>query len=1406
MSNFDAWTDRLGANIGEVEEVRLDRVDSALQSVHGFLQEHSDQQAVFNAIYDEVKKLLNFSTPEEAASLNSAYSVLVAKYQDLEDNLQEKKSALEKWSELLGWYGETAEQLNHVQFQVESQKSRPEDLERFAEELATIALKQATWSEGAPVIDGASQQSGTKILDKATGKRVTAVSLVDDIESRVGALQKGLANKRALLHKVGIQWTHFQQIQNNLSEGLLTTQGNTQEIIFKVDTFDKLGQAVKDICDLLELHKQRQDAKDNLHKEGKLLMDEDESNVTTIQNILASIDVNWEKVSEMLKDQKAKYTEMNIAWQHFNDAKDKLHAGISEVDKLSESVKEAPNDVTQANIALDRSKKALEILKKAKVSLDTMDSKGQILFKQAEPISGFQVDVVEGSLRDAHERWQSAFDSLTKKLQSLEAQLIVWKQIDESKNEVLHWLGETSEALSNGIENLSDIDGGQSRLTRYKDELPTHYNLKTSIISKTSQLVKLNNGKPIPTLDSLNKLLEDEFADVKNIADKLESIAYTFSEKEKSIKSNIKFTGDSISKLREALIKCDDLTGENTKIFDRLKKCQALKVELQGVGSNLGSLNDKIEEIKSSYPAFGESGLAKELKGLQERYNSVSSHANKIENTLLAFLKKYHTEKFGILQRGVATHKEKVVWCLPEPGSDRYNLEVKLSSLQDVAAGLQDFEAKKEELDQSLQVLQNVETPEKIEELVCERRQVVAELEALKSTYNTTKQSLERNTGLWQKYELMSENVASWLKETEGKVRAESVSQLNLKKVPDKIKEIEGFKKQVSDYEPEVKEITSLVIKFASGYIDRLHKLDKNKDLYKADVKEVNKWLTDADRKLISYEELLSSGAKPMQAYQAKLEELKAFADDREKGQALLNKAVEHGEALFSGISPEDRESVRTELRGLRDASEALIDKANAIHKKVEGIMLQRSSFDDSYKQVKQWVTEAEDKLGSKIELKPTLKKKKMAMHGYRALSQDVNTHKNIMRQLQDKIGALSDSEATAKFDEILSSYGKLSTNVEERISVSEKHVSDHEAYLQALEKVRDWLSALNVEAAVVTDEASLEKDGADTKLALIETFLQHKEEGDKRLEECNKLLQIVLTQTDISGHPRLLKEYEEQKKAWELFLSKCVDTQNKLKQLCSQWTEFEEVVEELTTWIKQKESQVKDQSLRNTLEAKQSHLDKLKSVEEEIQTKAEEFNKASDQSQRIEGESELSVKVSRLLTRYTTLKNITKEAVSRYSQFVKEHSSFNDDYTLFLEWLSTVEAELNEQSQIVGDLEVLQNRQKKIRELSDVRSKESAKFEALIDKGEKLYAHTSPDGREIIRQQLRTLRTVWDSFSEDLQASTHKLDQCLMQFAEFTLSQEQLTKWLKDVEKAMTQHTELKGSLQEKRAQLQVR
>lgn len=66
-------------------------------------------------------------------------------------------------------------------------------------------------------------------------------------------------------------------------------------------------------------------------------------------------------------------------------------------------------------------------------------------------------------------------------------------------------------------------------------------------------------------------------------------------------------------------------------------------------------------------------------------------------------------------------------------------------------------------------------------------------------------------------------------------------------------------------------------------------------------------------------------------------------------------------------------------------------------------------------------------------------------------------------------------------------------------------------------------------------------------------------------------------------------------------------------------------------------------------------------------------------------------------------------------------------------------------------------------------------------------------------------MRSAWELVSGSFQSSLSKLDNCLLQFAEFSLSQEQLTKWLKNIEQAMQQHTETKATLQEKKAQLQV-
>ncbi|XP_020291842.1 nesprin-1 isoform X3 [Pseudomyrmex gracilis] len=1422
--DFENWMTRLRSNINELEDVNVDNVDTSLQAVHAYLQEHSEKQPAFAVIYDEIKQLSSQSSVSEAATLDETYTFLAKKYKALEDDLREKKKSLEKWIELLNWHNEANAQLNHCKYEAEARKPTIADLNRLSSELESVRAKINTWNERVPLMDST---QGIHIRDKQ-GKPITATALLNDLESKATVLKRELSAKRDKLENLDAKWNNFRKLQQKITEQIVNVQTKLQDITYAVDACEKLAPAIEQIDDLIEEHQRREPEKEVLHREGDNLMKEDQRAITNIQVVVCSVDGNWEKVNELLREQRKKYSEMDADWKQYREAREKLNKSIDGARTLCQSIKDVSIDITQVNMALEKHKKASEILKNGKQHLDKMDVKMQQIAKEASLMPNFKISPIESDLSDVRKKYHETYAEVIDRTQLHETQVVIWKQIEDAKRELIKWLSDTTEACTAACQRLLDAEHGQAQLARYREELPAQQQLRQSIATKTEQLVKLNDDTDIPTLRCLNNLLDDHFKLVHEAADKLASLMSTFNEKEKDVKQNLKKCGDAISKIREEIIKCDDLTGENVKILHRINKCQELKTELNKCDRTLAEIDEKLKNMTSDYPTISKSSLPKELQALQLRRDGVASHADKVNATLVAFLAKLYHEKFGVLQRMVATHKEKVAWCEPEQSSDRYNLQVKMTSLADVETGIADCEARKIDTDNLLKLIDTVESPETISDLRNERDKVVADLDSLKVSYRRIRSVLEQNIALWQRYEVASENVVAWLKENENKIRIEATTLLNPDNLDAKIAEVKQLEKEVRNYEGEMKNLIALgeeiakvspesrvthyvghlntryhsVLKFLAQHLQRLAELKQVRSQYLANVKELEQWLQNAERKLKTYDEI--SGPKPMTFYQSRLKELKAFREEREAGQVILNRTAETGEALFARITPDHRELIRGELRNLRSGVEALADRANAIYKKIESDMMHRSSFEDKYSQVKQWLNEARKKLGDKQDLLPTLQEKKITLHLYKAIAQDVGIHRNILQQLQDRLGAMPDDEASEMLNSLIEAHEKLSEDVESRINIAETHVTNHEAYLQTFEKTRDWINTIVNEASAISENISIDRDTAKSKIALINNILQQKPEGDRILADCNQQLNIVLEQTSIPGHAPLLKSFEQQKKIWQDFLQQCATSRDKLNRLFDQWSEFERVVEHLESWLKQIEGQVKDQSLKSTEETKRVHMQKLKSLEEIIVAKGAEFNAAVEKSQSVEAESDLAARVSRQATRYQAIRNQAKEAVAKYEQYVREHALFNERYNQFLQWITEMETELSKHSEIVGDLALLQSRQKHIRDLCDVRTRENTRFESVIDLGEKLYVHTSPDGREIIRQQLRNLRSLWDGFSENLQSSMQKLDQCLMQFADFSLSQEQLTSWLKDVERAMHQHTELKSTLEEKRAQLQ--
>ena len=90
------------------------------------------------------------------------------------------------------------------------------------------------------------------------------------------------------------------------------------------------------------------------------------------------------------------------------------------------------------------------------------------------------------------------------------------------------------------------------------------------------------------------------------------------------------------------------------------------------------------------------------------------------------------------------------------------------------------------------------------------------------------------------------------------------------------------------------------------------------------------------------------------------------------------------------------------------------------------------------------------------------------------------------------------------------------------------------------------------------------------------------------------------------------------------------------------------------------------------------------------------------------------------------------------------------------------------------------------------------------VEKGERLYPHTAADGREAVRQQLRVLKTDWDSLYDEVLSSQRHLEISLFQWTSFEESRVAMETWLHAMDSRMSEEVVLRATLEEKKTQLQ--
>lgn len=1423
LVNFNNWMENLRKNAIDVDDVSVRNIEPSLQVIHSLLEQHNEREAEFNDIYQEIKKLSVNATPNEAIVLNNSYTALSNSYQNLNKNLYDKKEYLEKWVEFLHWIGDVKEFIKHHGKQVSDVATiAPAEIEQMSSNVSEYLLQVPQWKTVAVALDNKPVVSVKDDYDKVE----QATGLVNNIETELENLKEKCNAKLNKNKQIDEKKVLFKQLEKQIIDNLNGFTTDVDKIHQGVDskeiTFD---DALVRFSDLKNNLGKCHGMMNQIHQEGNALIKDDFNDMIKVQEILMVLDKEFNNLNENCDEGIQNYTLLSKATKDHKKLIEKAKNDIKNIAIVNEH--EILNDgvaksVVDAN--LDTFKRQLEQLRKIKLQVDDVDRKGNEILKFCENIRR-QPPQIQEPIQELKNLWGSANDTIASQAVLFDNVASLWQQIDESANEINNWLDDIDEIITESTENKKEVESGFMRLNKYKVELPSYTNLKSEMENKVQEIKKIQNLDLEPdqikfTLQNIN----ERFAEVDDRVRNLENIATNFSQEEKDFKQKMKVINESINKTRDRIIECDDTSGEIEKNVDNLNKCYAIDKNLDDNKKELAGLSLYLNSLLEKFPSVKESAFPKELENIKKRQDVLVKNNEKNKKNLSNHIEKTVKDKIISTSKLIQQQSEKVNWCKPDAASDKYNLEVKLSSLSDAEKINSDCKDKLQNIDASIAVIQKLPKLN-VKDLVDMKNQANKNFVQLVTDCDVIKKSLEDNINLWNQYEALSDDLLGSIKDLEAKTKSEAAYQIDLSTIDDKIKNVQDYKSQIDALKTKLQElvklgnaindkneeahITQVVNQTSSRYntvsnlintiLDRLVDYREKHAIYNDANAKFTSWLNETKAQTDNLNKLAEPGAG---SSKVQLQDLKVLLNQIVTRFDELKALNEKGEALYTGVTLESREGIRKNLKQLRNTYETMHKKLNSLIKKLDSDISQKTSIEENHEQIKQWLSEMSPKIASN-ELHATLPEKKAALHANKTLLQDVALHKGLLQKLDSKASSIADKDSLQRIKATAKEYDNLLQTIEGRIATCEDHIVNHEAFDENLENFRDELLGIkNSWDDTITE--SVEPKSIDENIKFTQNILNKKKPIEDKLDQCYKKLNVVMNQTHEKGHPELFNAFKEQKDDWLKFIASCEENKGKYEVMKGQCDKFNDSFEDLLKFLKEKEAIVKDQNLKNSYDAKVEHFKLLKNLLQEIKAKSSGLSKLHEEVREFPSDNDYSVKLSQFSTRFQTLENACKDLINRYEIYSNEHLLFNDSYEEFKQELQKDAENLKFNCDIIGNLDGLQEVQRKVKELQDKQNNDNVAFEQLVSQGENLYPHTNPDGREHVRHQLKALKNDWDNYGEDLISLGQKIDQCVQQFAEFTDSQEQLSNWLKEVEKSIQSHTALRSTLQEKNLQLQ--
>ncbi|XP_051711531.1 dystonin isoform X35 [Oryctolagus cuniculus] len=1404
-----------------------------------------DRKSTVEVIKREGEKIAATAEPADKVKILKQLSLLDSRWEALLSKAETRNRQLEGISVVAQQFHETLEPLNEWLTTIEKRLANCEPIgtqaSKLEEQIAQHkALEDDIINHNKHLHQAVSIGQSLKVLSSREDKdmvqnkldfsQVWYIEIQEKSHSRSELLQQALCNAKIFGEDEVELMNWLNEVHGKLSK--LSVQDYSTEGLWKQQS--ELRVLQEDIL----LRKQNVDQA--LLNGLELLKQTTGDEVLIIQDKLEAIKARYKDITKLSTDvAKTLEQALQLARQ--------LHSTHEELctwlDKVEVELLSYETQVLKGEAAGQAQVRQKELKKEAKNNKAVLDSLNEVSSALLELVPWRAREGLEKMVAEDNERYRLVSDTITQKVEEIDAAILRAQQFDQAADAELSWITETEKKLM----SLGDIRLEQDQtsaqlqvqktftmeILRHKDIIDelvkSGHKIMTTCSEEEKQSMKKKLDKVLKNYDAICQVNSERYLQLERAQSLVNQFWETYEElwpwltETQRIISQLPAPAleyETLRQQQEEHRQLRELIAEHKPHIDKMNKTGPQLLELSpGEGF---SIQEKYVAADTLYSQIKED-VKKRAVALDEAISQSTQFHDKIDQILESLER--------IVERlrqppSISAEVEKI----KEQISENKNVSVDMEKLQPLYETLKqrgeemiarsggtdkDISAKavQDKLDQMIFIWENIHT------LVEEREAKLLDVMELAEKFWCDHMSLVVTT----------KDTQDFIRDLEDPGIDPSVVKQQQESAEAIREEIDGLQEELDMVinlgseliaacgEPDkpivkksIDELNSAWDSLNKAWKDRVDKLEEAMQAavqYQDGLQAIFDWVDIAGGKLAS----MSPIGTDLETVKQQIEELKQFKSEAYQQQIEMERLNHQAELLLKKVTEEsDKHTVQDPLMELKLIWDSLDERIINRQHKLEGALLALGQFQHALDELLAWLTHTEGLLSEQKPVGGDPKAIEIELAKHHVLQNDVLAHQSTVEAVNKAGNDLIESSAGEEASNLQNRLEVLNQRWQNVLEKTEQRKQQLDGALRQakgfhgeIEDLQQWLT--DTERHLLASkplgglpETAREQLNAHMEICAAfdvkeETYRSLMQKGQQMLARCPKSAETNIDQ-DINN----LKE------KWESVETKLNERKTKLEEALNLAMEFHNSLQDFINWLTQAEQTLNVASRPSLiLDTVLFQIDEHKVFANEVNSHREqiiELDKTGTHLKYFSQKQDVVLIKNLLISVQGRWEKVVQRLVERgrsLDDARKRAKQFHEAWSKLMEWLEESEKSLDAELEIANDPDKIKTQLAQHKEFQKSLGAKHSVYDTTNRTGRSLKEKTSlADDNLKLDDMLSELRDKWDTICGKSVERQNKLEEALLFSGQFTDALQALIDWLYRVEPQLAEDQPVHGDI----------